>query len=95
MGRTKYHELEKQWLVDAHIDFERRCRESGTEVNWRKMDWKQLAIEINRRFQGQVLPGDPHPRPARTALSLRNERARIKVITDITGLKPKDQGPKK
>ncbi|MCJ1303462.1 hypothetical protein MMC08_006272 [Hypocenomyce scalaris] len=94
-GRTKYHELEKEWLVDAHFEFERRCREADLEVNWRQMDWRQLAIEFNRRFQGQILRGDPTPRPARSALSLRNEKARIRAITDLTRLKPKDQKPGK
>lgn len=59
------------------------------EVNWRKMNWTEVAADFNHRFQGQILPGDPRPRPARSSLSLRNERARIKEIIEISGLRPK------
>ncbi|MCJ1256236.1 hypothetical protein MMC24_004057 [Lignoscripta atroalba] len=94
-ARVKFHELEKRFLVDMHLRFEQKMRAAGKLVNWSSMRWSDVASEFNQRFAGQILPGDNRPRPTRTAVALRTERARIKEITDMTGIAPKDQKPER
>lgn len=50
------------------------------------MRWGEIVERFNHRFEGQYLPGVKTPRPSRTKAGLRTTRARVKRITNHTGL---------
>lgn len=100
--RQHFHELEKDWLLQEHIDFEQKQLALGKPVEYSAMRWGEIAERFNRRFEGQHLPGVKAPRPSRTKVALRTERSRVKKIADYTGLPFRTQrrggskrGPKK
>ena len=81
-----------------HRSFLQAARDRGERVSWNKIKWDDITVDFNKYFEGTVLPGDPTPRPARTKASLTTERYRVKRITDLAGLTPKQptsKSPKK
>lgn len=55
------------------------------------MRWGEIVTRFNHQFAGKVMPGESKPRPARTKVALRTERARIPKITRHTGIPEKLQ----
>ena len=84
--RQHFHELEKDWLLQEHIDFEQKRLAQGKSVDYSAMRWGDIAERFNRRFEGQYLPGVKAPRPSRTKVALRTVRSRVKKIASHTGL---------
>lgn len=84
--RQEYHETEKDWLLQEHVDFERKRLAEGKPVDYSAMRWSEIAKRFNRRFEDQYLSGVIAPRPSRTKVSLRTESYRVKKIIDFTGL---------
>lgn len=60
-------------------------------VDYSAMKWGEIVTRFNHEFAGKILPGSLEPRPSRTKVSLRTERARIRKITEHTGVPPKNQ----
>ncbi|MCJ1265894.1 hypothetical protein MMC22_005776 [Lobaria immixta] len=84
--RQRFHELEKEWLFQEHVDFEHQRLAQGKLIDYSAMRWGEITERFNRRFEGQYLPNVRNPRPSRTRLALRSGRSRVKKITDYTGL---------
>lgn len=84
--RTHFHPDEKEWLFQEHLRFERQRQAQGLIIDYSAMRWGDIMNRFNNRFAGKVLPGSSEPRPARTKVALRTERARIDKITDHTGI---------
>ena len=90
-ARIKFSDVEKQWLIDVHKEFKRQRAAAGQILDWSKMGWNKITKDFNAKFEGQILPGNKNRQPQRTTNSLRTERNRIKAITDMTGITPRDQ----
>lgn len=84
-----FHKLEKQFLVQAHVQFKQNRRARHLKVDWLKLDWSMITETFNDKFEGQVLQGTSSPRPARNQLELRQEQARIEEICEMTRIKRK------
>ena len=63
-------------------------------VDYSAMNWGEIVARFNHEFAGKVLSGSSKRRPTRTKVSLRTERARIKKITEHTGIQPQTQRAK-
>lgn len=53
--RHQLHDEEKQWLIDAHIDFIISQR-GYSPLRWEEMDWGLTAMHFNEKFEGEYLP---------------------------------------
>lgn len=40
--RSRFHELEKQWLIDMYRSHKTDMESNGQMVNWSHMNWREL-----------------------------------------------------
>ena len=92
LDERRFHQLEAHFLIDVHKNHKETTPTINGNLNWRKMDWTQIVFDFNAKFEGQVLPGYVHPRPARTRKQLMEGCKHIDEVCELIG---KPSGRKK
>lgn len=86
--RHQLHPLEKQWLIDAHIEYIISQRENliNSRIPWQDMDWELTARHFNARFEGEYLSGFSERRWAKGGCWLEGECGGMREVRELKGV---------
>ena len=81
----RFHELEKQHLLEVHKQHKRKYTKQKKAVNWRTLNWNDITDDFNQKFANKYLPGCPYERPRRSKSSLYSAFANFEELANLVG----------